>query len=620
LNANAKIIVVGVINDITLLRELAARGVSQYIVPPFSDDELVRAVCALYAEGDNARVVAVIGARGGVGASTLAYNLAWSMAERQQVGAALLDFDVAFGVAALHAPAESNLSAADLLNAPERLDQPYDGASRLRLLTAPANLQADFDPSADAAADLITRVRRTSPFVVVDLPHAWNSWVKQTLIAADDVIIVAGPDLASLRNAEHMMHILRGARGADNAPFVVLSQTGIAKRPEIPAKDFAETLAATPIATLPFEPEVFGVAEVARQAIGQSAPRAKAAATIDSLAAMLTGCETVERKKQPLNRIKRAAPASVVATPEPSAAASPTPDATPQAAPDLGPPIAVEAFAHEAQAFGPRSFTFRADAAPLELTRAPTDEEEALAKLGDAAVADVAEAQAKRVRRGRPGLIRAIACVLSLLALGVWYFQAQREASAAAPSVASAPPQNAPAQRYEAALLTLANGQVEQGLVELRQAAEAGFASAQYQLAKFYEHGEGVPTDLALAREWTERAAGGGDTRAMHDLGVYYARGEGAPADDTAAFRWFRQAAELGVVDSQFNLGVLYEEGRGVTQDGQEALFWFLAAGRAGDLAAIQRANALEPRLSPMQVDQAHARALAFRPRQAPQP
>jgi localization factor PodJL len=103
----------------------------------------------------------------------------------------------------------------------------------------------------------------------------------------------------------------------------------------------------------------------------------------------------------------------------------------------------------------------------------------------------------------------------------------------------------------------------------------------------------------------------------MHDLGVFFARGEGAPLDEAAAFRWFRQAAELGVADSQYNLGVLYQQGRGVTASAAEALFWFLVAARQGDQDAGARAAALEAQLQQPQIDQARARAEAFRPRAA---
>ncbi|MEQ1817170.1 MAG: hypothetical protein ABL871_01070 [Terricaulis sp.] len=169
--------------------------------------------------------------------------------------------------------------------------------------------------------------------------------------------------------------------------------------------------------------------------------------------------------------------------------------------------------------------------------------------------------------------------------------------------------------QYELALQRISGGRAAEGVTMLRRAADRGFAMAQYRLAKLYERGEGVPADLTIARQWTERAAGAGNRRAMHDLGVYFARGEGAPLDEAAAFRWFRQAAELGVADSQYNLGVLYQQGRGVNASASEALFWFMVAARQGDQDAGARATALEAQLAPQQVEQARARAQAFRPR-----
>ena len=171
--------------------------------------------------------------------------------------------------------------------------------------------------------------------------------------------------------------------------------------------------------------------------------------------------------------------------------------------------------------------------------------------------------------------------------------------------------------QYELALQRLGAGRANEGATLLRRAADRGFAMAQYRLAKLYERGEGVPTDLTVARQWTERAAASGNRRAMHDLGVFFARGEGAPLDESAAFRWFRQAAELGVADSQYNLGVLYQQGRGVNASASEALFWFLVAARQGDQDAGARATALEAQLTAAQAEQARARAQAFRPRAA---
>ena len=171
--------------------------------------------------------------------------------------------------------------------------------------------------------------------------------------------------------------------------------------------------------------------------------------------------------------------------------------------------------------------------------------------------------------------------------------------------------------QYELGLTRLSNGQTPEGVSLLRRAANQGLAMAQYRLAKLFERGEGVPVDLAQARQWTERAAAAGNRKAMHDLGVYYARGEGAPLDEASAFRWFRQAAELGVADSQFNLGVLYQQGRGTIANTPEALYWFGVAARAGDNDARARVATLEAQTSAEQVAQIRTRVEGFRAKPA---
>ena len=136
--------------------------------------------------------------------------------------------------------------------------------------------------------------------MVLDLPHVWTSWVKQTLLCADDAIIVAGPDLASLRNTKNIMDLLKAMRPYDSPPTVVLSMVGVPKRPEIPFKDFAEALGAEPIASFPFDPPLYGMAANNGQMIGEVAAQSKAALAIDALAASLTGRKPVETKKASL--------------------------------------------------------------------------------------------------------------------------------------------------------------------------------------------------------------------------------------------------------------------------------------------------------------------------------
>jgi len=307
-----KVVIIGAVNDIGLFRELMARGVSEYIVPPLQPVDLIRTICGLYVNPDKpfaGRVIAVIGARGGIGASTIAHNLAWSIAERQESSATLLDLDLSFGTAALDFNQDPPQSIADALLAPDRVDDIFlervttKQTQRLQMLTAPATLEREFELDPHSYETVIERVRRTSPYVVLDLPHAWTSWVKQTLLSADEGIIVAGPDLASLRNTKNIIDLLKAMRPYDAPPMVILSMVGVPKRPEIPFKDFAEALGAEPFVSIPFDPQLFGMAANNGQMIGEVAPQSKTASAIDALAASVTGRKPVEPKKASLSRI-----------------------------------------------------------------------------------------------------------------------------------------------------------------------------------------------------------------------------------------------------------------------------------------------------------------------------
>lgn len=610
----AKVVVIGDVNDITLLRELAMRGVS-YVMLPLKPDELVKKVCRLYAAFDKARVIAVVGARGGVGASTLAHNLAWSIAERQQVSTALVDLDLAFGAAAFQLGHEPAHSIADALAAGEHLDDALlerfviKQSRKLRLLAAPASVADELELDPQSFDAVLKQVRRSASVVVLDLPHRWTAWIKHALSLADDVVIAAAPDLPSLRNARNILNELDLARTGRSAPQVVLSMAGVPQRPDIPLKDIGEALGGEPILSLPFEPELFGMAAIKGQMLGEAAPKSKVAAAIDEFASLLTGREIVEPSKAPAPEMP-ASPSANTARPKKDVRARP-------------PRALKEQPALPTIAAANLPFTF---AAPKEPVSAPVLDLVQLASdpARDRYLAQMREtAQAELRPRGRRGMLRLIACLLVLAYMaGAWYLDSRNEAAAAPAPRAPARGSLVHAVAHPAAAVTpyehalqLIAAHDAQGLLLLRRAAHEGFAPAQYRLAKLYETGDGVAADLATARRWTQRAADAGNVRAMHDLGVYYARGDGGERNEAAAFRWFRQAAEFGIADSQYNLGILYQQGRGVRENLAEALFWFTVAAKQNDPAAAARVAALEKELTAVQIEQARGRAEAFRAR-----
>lgn len=293
-----KVVVVGHVNDVTLYRELMRRGASEYLVAPLTPLQLAEVVAGLYcdpAAKPVGRVIGFIGARGGVGSSTIAHNVAWSIAEELAIHTIMVDFDLPFGTAGLDFNDEAAQGVAEALSAPERLDDVLldrllvKRGEHLSLLTAPASLEREYDHSPEAYEAVIDVARSISPCLIMDLPHGWSPWVKNSLVGADEIVIVATPDLASLRNAKNMMELLRHARPNDPAPRLLINQANTPKRPEIPAKDFAETMGIEPVAVLNYDAALFGQAANNGQMLLELAPRAAVSDGVRLLARLLTG-------------------------------------------------------------------------------------------------------------------------------------------------------------------------------------------------------------------------------------------------------------------------------------------------------------------------------------------
>jgi pilus assembly protein CpaE len=260
--------------------------------------QLIEVVSGLYLDPGAApigRVVAVVGARGGSGASTLAHNIGWCVAEELHINTTIIDMDLPFGTVGLDFNDEAGQGVCDALSSPERLDDVLldrlliKRGEHLSLFTAPAVLDRDYEISPDAFETVIDSVRQSIPCVILDVPHAWQPWVKSSLLAADEVVVVATPDLTSLRNAKNVIDLVKSARPNDAPPRLVINQVGVPKRPEIPAKDFAETMGLDPSAIIAFDPALFGQAANNGQMVMEVMPKAPVAESLRQLCRTITG-------------------------------------------------------------------------------------------------------------------------------------------------------------------------------------------------------------------------------------------------------------------------------------------------------------------------------------------
>src|ERR1700726_1996038 len=297
-DAGTRVVVIGCTNDVTLYRELVRRGVSEYLLAPVDTLQVVRGVCGLFSAPDAkpvGRIVAVVGAKGGVGASTVAHNIAFAMARDLKLDAVVTDLDLAFGTAGLDFNQDPPQGIAEAVFSPDRIDTAFVDrllakcTDHLSLLAAPATLDRVYDFGAEAFDSIFDVLRLAVPYVVLDVPHQWSGWTKRALIAADDILTVAAPDLANLRNTKNIFDLLKASRPNDRAPLYCLNQVGVPKRPEINASEFAKAIESQPIAAIPFDPQMFGSAANNGQMIAEISASHRTTEMFLQIAQRLTG-------------------------------------------------------------------------------------------------------------------------------------------------------------------------------------------------------------------------------------------------------------------------------------------------------------------------------------------
>jgi len=295
-DAGTKVIVIGHVNDVTLYRELVRRGVNEYIIAPASELRVMESISNLYNDPEAdpvGHVFAFVGAKGGVGSSTICHNVAWSLSRELRNNVVIADLDLPFGTVGLDFDKDPVQGIADALSSPDRLDEVLldrllaKCTDHLSLFASPGTLDRDYDIAPEAFEWVIDVVRQNVPYVAVDMPHLWTQWSRQLLTQADEIVITVAPDLANLRNAKNLVDLLRDRRSNDNPPHLVVNQTGMPKRPEIPASKFAEALGLEPACIIEFDGEAFGMASNNGQMIGEFSEKARAAEQLRNLALRL---------------------------------------------------------------------------------------------------------------------------------------------------------------------------------------------------------------------------------------------------------------------------------------------------------------------------------------------
>lgn len=304
---SSKVVVVGHYNDVWLYRELIRFGISEYVVAPISMADILSVISSIFVAPEAeplGKSVAFIGAKGGVGSSTIAHNVGWTMSTLFNSEVVVADLDLAFGTANINFDQDPAQGIAEAVFSPERIDENYldrllaQCAERLSLLAAPSMLDRTYDFDPEAFTQIIDTAQRTAPLLVLDVPHIWSGWSKNVLTQADEVVITATPELANLRNTKNLVDMLKKLRPNDGPPKLIINMAGIPKRPEISPEDFAEPLELSPMAVVPFDPALFGNSANNGRMLGEMDAQHAIVKTVQEIAYVLTGRAEIKSKKK----------------------------------------------------------------------------------------------------------------------------------------------------------------------------------------------------------------------------------------------------------------------------------------------------------------------------------
>lgn len=317
------LVAIGSMNDVTLYRHLLTAGAADYLLKPLDPESLIAASADVsrmagqlrkpVGPGGSAspqgRLSLITGVRGGVGASTIAVNLAWIMAQEQGVKTCLLDLDLHFGISALALDLEPGYGLREALESPERMDSlmlvssMVKASETLSVLGAeePIENSVRLDPT--AVAQLIDELTDSFEAVVVDLPRHALTNQTELLARADDLVMVTDLSLAGVRDCGRVRGAVQTA-GSQARLMTVASRVGKDRPCQIDAKNFERSFGSKLTSIVPEDTKTLAACANAGKAIAAAAGKQPITQVLRNLATDLTG-QSQQAKPGLFDRLRR---------------------------------------------------------------------------------------------------------------------------------------------------------------------------------------------------------------------------------------------------------------------------------------------------------------------------
>lgn len=297
-----RVIAIGTVNDIDYYRRLAELGVSDYLVKPVDHDTLIKALDsgarprpvlrAVEDEDAERNVVSVVGVRGGVGATTLAVNLAWIVGHEMQHNCAIVDLDLQFGTVGLQLDLEPSHGLREALENPDRIDALFIASAmanegeNLFVLSAEEPFDESVAFAADACGKLIEALPEDLKDVFLDVPSRSVVENPSLLQHSQKIVLVSDLSLVGMRDVARLSRLCSEA-APDAALHIVLNRVGMAAKGEIPKAEFVKGAELPVNHQIPFDGKLAATASIAGKTFPAVAARSAPVKSLRKLAADL---------------------------------------------------------------------------------------------------------------------------------------------------------------------------------------------------------------------------------------------------------------------------------------------------------------------------------------------
>jgi pilus assembly protein CpaE len=292
------VIAAGQVNDVRLYRDLIASGIQEYLLKPITADHLRDAFAnaqitisgprTVEAATDKPNIMAaVIGVRGGVGASTLATSLAWLMGDKSGRSTALLDLDIHFGTGALSLDLEPGRGLTDAVENPGRIDGLFieramvRANDRLCVLSAEAPINQPMLTDGSAYFQLQEEIRHAFEGTVIDFPRHVLVQYPHLLNEVHVVVLTVEFTLAATRDTIRILSWLKA--NAPQARVIIAANRVQPSAQEVSRKDFESSIERKVDVVLPFDPKCASTAAKLGQPLAKVAKSSKLAHALNAL-------------------------------------------------------------------------------------------------------------------------------------------------------------------------------------------------------------------------------------------------------------------------------------------------------------------------------------------------